>query len=289
MTLSHRNLSALRWQSQALLLLVLPLTVIFVSLQTLVRWPIESRQTAIALGLGLVFANVVWLLRAATAGAAATGGVFTACLYFWTPGLRTLLWPLLALFLLTFAATRFGRSRKEQMGIAEEKTGRKAAQVVANLGIAVAAGIPLSTTKVLLGLPAGRAALMASIAAMAEATADTLSSELGQVLGGTPRMLTTLRPVAAGTDGAISIAGTLAGCAGALAIALLGGWIFLLTPVEIALCCASGILGLFLDSLLGATLERAGWLNNDAVNFLSTLASALVAAGLAELAGLHSL
>jgi uncharacterized membrane protein len=35
--------------------------------------------------------------------------------------------------------------------------------------------------------------------------------------------------------------------------------------------------GLFVDSLLGATLERRGWLNNDAVNFLSTLAAALIA------------
>jgi uncharacterized membrane protein len=35
--------------------------------------------------------------------------------------------------------------------------------------------------------------------------------------------------------------------------------------------------GLFVDSLLGATIERRGWLNNDAVNFLSTLAAALMA------------
>ncbi|WP_446744237.1 DUF92 domain-containing protein [Silvibacterium acidisoli] len=283
MTHLERNFAGLRWQSQGIVLLILPLAAVFASLETLVRWPIESLQTALALGLGLFFALLVWSLRAATAGAAATGGLFTACLYFWTPGLHTLLWPLLTLFLLTFAATRFGRGRKEQMGLAEEKHGRNAAQVVANLGIAVAAGIPLSTTKVLLGLPAGRFALMASIAAMAEATADTLSSELGQVLGGTPRMLTTMRQVPAGTDGAISLKGTLAGCAGALVIALLGGSIFQLTPVEIALCCGGGIFGLFFDSLIGATLERAQLLNNDAVNFLSTLASALVTAGGATL------
>ncbi len=35
--------------------------------------------------------------------------------------------------------------------------------------------------------------------------------------------------------------------------------------------------GLFVDSLLGATVERRGWLNNDAVNFLSTLAASLIA------------
>lgn len=40
---------------------------------------------------------------------------------------------------------------------------------------------------------------------------------------------------------------------------------------------AGGVFGLFFDSLLGATLERQGWLNNDAVNFLSTLSAAVFA------------
>jgi len=40
---------------------------------------------------------------------------------------------------------------------------------------------------------------------------------------------------------------------------------------------AGGTFGLFFDSLLGATLERKGWLNNDAVNFLSTVSSAVFA------------
>jgi uncharacterized membrane protein len=39
------------------------------------------------------------------------------------------------------------------------------------------------------------------------------------------------------------------------------------------------IAGLFVDSLLGATAERRGWLNNDGVNFLSTLAASAIAAG----------
>jgi uncharacterized membrane protein len=43
--------------------------------------------------------------------------------------------------------------------------------------------------------------------------------------------------------------------------------------------CAGGIFGLFFDSLLGATLERRGWLNNDAVNFLSTASAAGFAMG----------
>jgi uncharacterized membrane protein len=43
---------------------------------------------------------------------------------------------------------------------------------------------------------------------------------------------------------------------------------------------AGAVFGLFFDSLLGATLERRGWLNNDAVNFLSTASAAAFALAL---------
>ena len=49
------------------------------------------------------------------------------------------------------------------------------------------------------------------------------------------------------------------------------------------IACAGGVFGLFFDSLLGATLERKGWLNNDAVNFLSTASAAVFALGLLAL------
>ncbi len=45
----------------------------------------------------------------------------------------------------------------------------------------------------------------------------------------------------------------------------------------------AGVFGLFFDSLLGATLERRGWINNDAVNFLSTASAAGFALGLLAL------
>lgn len=117
-----------------------------------------------------------------------------------------------------------------------------------------------------------------AVAALAEAAADTVSSELGQVFGGQPRMLTTLQLVEPGTDGGVTLAGTVAGILAALIVAAIGAWA-LDEPWQVIVYSAAGAtLGLFFDSLLGATLERKGWLNNDAVNFLSTLSAPIFAA-----------
>ncbi|HZD51328.1 MAG TPA: DUF92 domain-containing protein [Silvibacterium sp.] len=282
MNIQTSDRQRLHWQSQLVLLFVVPLVGVFTLVESMQRWPFYRGHVATAFAIGTVFALLVWILRAATPAAAMTGGLFTISLYLWTPGWRTLLWPLLALFLLTFAATRFGRRRKEIIGTAEGKRGRTASQVVANLGVAVIAGIPLSAWHVCLGLYPGRAALIAAIAALGEATADTLSSELGEVLGGEPRLVTTLRRVPAGTDGAISLNGTLAGATGAATITAIASFTLRLTLAESAIAFTGAIAGLFIDSLLGATLERRGWINNDAVNALSTFAAALLAAFVAN-------
>jgi uncharacterized protein (TIGR00297 family) len=115
---------------------------------------------------------------------------------------------------------------------------------------------------------------------LAEAAADTVSSEIGQVLGGRPRMITTLRLAEPGTDGAITLTGTLAGIAAALLVAGIGTWSLRGHILLFWVSAAGGVFGLLFDSLLGATIERRGWLNNDAVNFLSTASAAGFALGL---------
>lgn len=277
--IGRKGAQSLRWQSQAVLLALIPVTAIWLTLAAGQDWQVAPAWLLEGAAISLGFAVLVFLLRAATAGGALTGGLITAALYLQTPGLHTALWPLLVLVLLTFAATRFGRNHKEALGTAEAKRGRSASQVAANLGVVALAGIPLREA---LGFGpvmfVGRAALVAMIAAMAEATADTLSSELGQVLGGTPRLVTTLRRVPAGTNGAVSLVGTIAGCAGAGAVAAVAAWALPLSQSEGLIAWGAGVAGLFVDSLLGAIPERRGWLNNDAVNALSTLAAAMLAA-----------
>jgi uncharacterized protein (TIGR00297 family) len=264
----------LRWQSWLVLTAVAPLCAAATLRYAAATW---NGATQTALIISLVLALLVWLAAAATPLAALTGGVLTAVLSL-APLSPSSLWyrsalpPLLALFLLTFSATRFGKTKKQRLGVAEDGRGRNAAQVAANLGLAgLAAAAALGHL-----LPGAWCAVIV-VAALAEATADTVASELGEVLGGEPVLLTTGRPVAPGSNGAVSVAGTLAGTSGALVVVLVAVSTLGLSPHGALSAGVGAIGGLFVDSLLGATAERRGWLNNDAVNFLSTVAASLIA------------
>jgi uncharacterized protein (TIGR00297 family) len=216
----------------------------------------------------------VWALRAATMPASAMG--FLVCFILsqspvvWTgfaayPSTHPAIPALVALFVLSFAATKYGWSKKEARGLGEQRGGRRASQIVANLGVAA--------------LCAAMGEYDGCIAALAESAADTVSSEIGQAVGGPAWLITMLRRVPPGTDGGVSVAGTIAGIAAAGVIVTMGALHHSLwpdkAPVLVAACA-----GLFFDSLLGATVERWGWMGNDLVNFTSTLFAAGVAIGL---------
>ena len=283
----------LLWQSKLVLLFVLPFVAAGVVLQAH-WWAVNSPPVGIwTLGLSLLLGLVVLQFRAATPAAAATGFAITASLMFSTVVFpyqpwRSALAPVLAVSLLAHFSTRLGWGKKQRMGIAEERHGRTASQVAANLGVAA-----LVSYRYGLAPPwfantgwfshAGLAPMLLfclGLAALAEAAADTVSSEIGQVLGGRPRMITTLAEVEPGTDGAISLAGTLAGAVAAAMVAAAGTLALSGHRTMFAVSGAGGVFGLFFDSLLGATLERRGWLNNDAVNFLSTASAAAFALAL---------
>jgi uncharacterized protein (TIGR00297 family) len=280
----------LRWQSKLVLLLVLPAVAAGVVLQA--HFFAADAPIAIwTLGLSLLFGLVVYQLRAATPAAAFTGAAMTASLMFSTvlfpyKPWQTALVPLLAVFILSDIATRIGRTQKERLGIAERGDGRTASQVAANLGVAALVQLDLTqnslanTSWFSLSGVAPMPLFAIALAALAEAAADTVSSEIGQVLGGRPRMITTLREADPGTDGAISLAGTLAGILAAAAVAAAGTAALHGNLTMFWISTAAAVFGLFFDSLLGATLERRGWLNNDAVNFLSTASAAACAMGL---------
>ena len=240
--------------------------------------------------LSFTFALLAWALRAATRAAAVWGGVICLLITVSTGEgarlpLRSGLAPLATLFLLTFIATRLGRARKAAAGLAEPRRGRNAAQVIANLGMAglvpaaIFCGLFDRTDQdgVLLTYFGAYALPVLLLAALCEATADTVSSEIGQAFGGVPIMLTTGRKMRPGTNGAVTLLGTLAGTLAAGMVAIAGLWAMHMGLKQALLGLLAGIAGLFFDSLLGATVERAGWLGNDLVNFSSTVFAVLLA------------
>lgn len=175
-------------------------------------------------------------------------------------------------FVLGSFVTSWRLKDKVAVGLAEPNKGRRtASQAMANAGVAGILGLlawlyPAKADLFRLMLAAG----------FSSATADTCSSELGNVYGRRFYNILTLRTDSRGLDGVVSVEGTFLGFLGSCLIAVLYsigfGWSWHVLWIVIA-----GTIGNFSDSVLGATLERKGHLPNDAVNFLNTLIAASVA------------
>lgn len=230
-------------------------------------WAVGGARLGLAGLITLVFAGLGYAVHGvnrsgAVAGAAVCFALFAAA----GPGAFA---ALLALFLVTWIATRVGRSRKQRLGTAERGEGRSASQVLANVGVA-------AVCAVFYALRSEPLLLLAASAAMAEAAADTVSSELGQAFSRRALLITSLQTVPPGTDGGVSIRGTASGvlAAGVMsAVCVAAGMI----PVRWAsVAVLAGVCGMLVDSLLGASLERGGRLSNDSVNFASTVAAAML-------------
>ncbi len=166
--------------------------------------------------------------------------------------------------------TRLGYRRKERRGAAQESGGRRGAKnALANCGVAVGCALLAAL------LPSGALAdafVAAFVASLGAAFADTAESEVGQLSRRSPRLVITFRKVPPGTDGAVSLPGTLAGLAAALLTALLGLALGLLAGPGAALLVAlSAFAGTVADSLTGALAPRVG---NEATNTLCTLVAA---------------
>jgi uncharacterized protein (TIGR00297 family) len=203
---------------------------------------------------------------------------------------------LLAFFGSASALSRLGHGRKASGLLAQAKGARRDAwQVVANGGVA--------TECILLGR---REAFVGSLAA---ASADTWATELGLLARRRPRLITNWQPVAAGTSGGVTPEGLAASVGGALVVGLAwsladgaGG--------GLRRALLAGASGSLVDSVLGATLQALyrcpscgtttealqhvscgqatqlvrgyGWITNDTVNALATLAGAAVGGLLPE-------
>lgn len=229
---------------------------------------VQSTRLLTGLALTLLFTLLARRIRGVSVSGAIAGFVVSLILYVLAGPQAFAV--LVCVFLLTWLATRFDYGEKKRRGTAEQSGGRTGSQIVANLGVATIAVLFFAVQK-------NSIYLLAAISALAEAAADTVSSEYGQARGGNPRLITTWTIVPPGTDGALSATGTLAGVAAALIVSSVSALVGLIPLRDVAVTSVAAIFGMFCDSILGASLERKRWLNNNAVNFLSTLMAAMFA------------
>ena len=237
-------------------------------------WASSPERLAIAVAVTLGFAVLARALRGVNRSGAVAGGV--ACFLLFAGAGPAAFATLAALFLMTWVATRLGYRRKLALGLAERREGRNAWQVLANLAVAALGSVFFCAT-------GNRLWLIAAVAALAEAATDTVASEIGQYRGPDARMITTWECVPPGTDGGITIPGSIAGLAGGVVIAAVATVGRIVPWAQLWIPVAAGFAGMLIDSILGATLQRRGWISNQAVNFFATLAAAAVAYAVATL------
>ncbi len=189
--------------------------------------------------------------------------------------------------------SKIGLKRKQANHTAEAHEGKRGiGNAAANL---LVPALCCALYPLLYGRPS---LLMAFAGAISAALADTASSEIGVLSPREPVLITTFKPVPHGTNGAVSLLGT----AGAVAASALIGTVACATGfVQLVLGAErlhawpafigagvglglAGMIGTFVDSLLGATLEgNVRFIGKGAVNFACTLTGALFAAAATEL------
>ncbi len=235
--------------------------------------PAVVGNVPVAIGVN---AAVAWLgYRAGTVSISGMiGGAVIGAVIFAAAGANA--WVLLFLsFLAATVASRLGWRRKRRLGIAEARGGRRGAgNAVANCGVAAVAAILAVATM----FPAE--SLLALTAALTARASDTVASEIGKAWGRRAFLVTTFRRVAPGTSGAMSLEGTAAGILAATGLAAIATAMGLVGSRSILAIVVAATAGALIESVLGATLEPAGILNNDMLNFLNTAAAAAIAVAL---------
>ncbi|HKY34292.1 MAG TPA: DUF92 domain-containing protein, partial [Candidatus Polarisedimenticolia bacterium] len=239
---------------------------------------------------GLAAAAAVNAVAAAAALAAravkpsgAAGGFVIGTMVFAFGGWRAYA-VLLLFFVLGTGATRVGYDLKRARRIAQEEGGRRGARhAVANCGVAAFLAFLSAAT------PHPEILLLALTASLATAAFDTVSSEIGQVYGRRTFLITTFRPVPPGTEGAVSLEGTLAGAGAAAFIGAAAAAMGLLGPAgwpAAAVVTVAAFAGSTVESYMGASRLGGGMgvpIDNEAMNFTNTAVGAAASLALAAL------
>ena len=229
---------------------------------------------AVALPANTLVAWAGYMARTVSVSGAVTGALIGTIIFICTGWAGWMM--LLAAFLCAAITSRMGLRRKTLLGIAEERGGRRGAgNAIANTGIAAVAAFVAVTSY------AHDAGVIAFTAALTAGASDTIASETGKAWGRRTWSILPPGPVAPGTPGAMSLEGTAAGLVGAAALGALAMALEIVPAYALVPIIAGATVGSFVESLLGATLEASGILNNDSLNLINTAIAAFVAVSLA--------
>lgn len=210
-------------------------------------------------------------------------------------------WQAYAVTLVYFAAgsavTKVGFAEKTAAGIAEERGGVRGPGNVWGSALTAAicallAGVVGVTGVSILGLSSAQATqllILGFVASLSTKLADTSATEIGKAYGQRTFLITTLQPVPRGTEGAVSLEGTLAGIVGSLILAVAAWGVGFIPAIGIGICAVAAFVATTIESLIGATLEdKLPGLTHDVVNIINTLIGAVVAIAI-SLAGQFTL
>lgn len=182
-------------------------------------------------------------------------------------------------FLVGSGVTRIGMAQKEAEGIAEKRSGMRGPE---NVWGSALAGTICAVASLFVTSPYRELLWLGFVASFSTKLSDTCASEVGKAYGKRTFLITTLQPVARGTEGAVSLEGTLAGIVASVAIALVAWGVGLIDLVGIGLCAIAAFIATNLESVIGATLQsKYTWLTNEVVNIFNTLIGAIAAVLLA--------
>lgn len=187
-------------------------------------------------------------------------------------------------FLVGSAVTKIGMAQKEAEGIAEKRGGARGPENVwGSAFTATICAIGIAGIKLGWLNPGWESLLLLGyVASFATKLSDTTASEVGKAYGKSTFLITTLKPVPRGTEGAISLEGTLAGILGGILISLVAYSLGMITFTGVIICTIAAFVATNLESVIGATLQSdLDWLSNELVNVINTIIGAGVAISIA--------
>nr|XP_043628577.1 protein VTE6, chloroplastic [Erigeron canadensis] len=182
-------------------------------------------------------------------------------------------------FVIGTAVTKVKMAQKEAQGVAEKRKGRRGPGSV--IGSSAAGCVcALLTIYGVGGKTFSRLWELGFVASFCTKLSDTVSSEIGKAYGKTTYLVTTLKVVPRGTEGAVSVEGTVAGILASVLLAYVGCLLGEIKVAEAFICVLASQIANVGESVIGAVLqdkEGFKWLNNDAVNVINISLGSILA------------